>query len=38
MDTIAAGTVTGDLAALMDPRPAPADSWQFLAAVRGRLE
>ena len=38
MDTIAAGTVTGDLAALMEPRPTPVDSWQFLAAVRKRLE
>jgi len=38
MDTIAAGTVTGDLAALMEPKPAAVDSWQFLAAVRERLE
>jgi isocitrate dehydrogenase len=38
MDTIAAGTVTGDLAALMEPKPASVDSWQFLAAVRKRLE
>ena len=38
MDTIAAGTVTADLAPLMAPRPAPVDSGAFLAAVRRRLE
>ena len=38
LDTISAGTVTGDLAALMDTRPEPVDSGAFLAAVRGRLE
>ena len=38
MDTICAGTVTGDLAALMDPRPAAVDSETFLAAIRARLE
>ena len=38
MDTIAAGTVTGDLAVLMEPRPEPVDSGAFLAAVRKRLE
>ncbi|MBR6114153.1 MAG: NADP-dependent isocitrate dehydrogenase [Oscillospiraceae bacterium] len=38
MDTICAGTVTGDLAALMEPRPAGVDSETFLAAVRARLE
>ena len=38
MDTIAAGTVTGDLAVLMEPRPEPVDSGTFLAAVRKRLE
>ena len=37
MDTIGAGTVTGDLAALMEPKPASVDSWQFLAAVRKRM-
>ena len=37
LDTIAAGTVTGDLAKLMNPSPAAVDSWQFLAAVRARL-
>ena len=38
LDTISAGTVTGDLAALMDTRPEPVDRGAFLAAVRGRLE
>ncbi len=38
MDTIAAGTVTGDLASLMEPRPEPVDSAGFIAAVRKRLE
>jgi len=38
MDTIADGIVTGDLAALMEPKPTAVDSWQFLTAVRERLE
>ena len=38
LDTVAAGIVTGDLAALMSPRPAPVGSSAFLAAVRERLE
>ena len=38
LDTIAARTVTGDLAALMDPRPQSVDSETFIAAIRGRLE
>ena len=37
LDTIAAGTVTGDLAALMDPKPESVDTAAFLAAIRGRL-
>ncbi len=37
LDTIAAGVATGDLAALMDPRPAPATSTEFLEAVAARL-
>ena len=38
MDTIAAGTMTGDLAALMDEHPAPVDSETFLSAIRAHLE
>ena len=38
METIAAGTVTGDLAQLMEPRPQAVDSWTFLKAVRAKLE
>ena len=38
MDTIEAGVVTGDLAALMEERPESVDSETFLAAVRDRLE
>ena len=37
MDTINGRIVTGDLAALMDPRPEAVDSETFLAAVRQRL-
>ena len=38
MDAIAAGVVTGDLAALMESRPESTDSAGFLAAVRSELE
>ena len=38
MDAIAAGVVTGDLAALMESRPEPTDSAGFLSAVRSELE
>ena len=38
MSAIEDGVVTGDLAALMDPRPESADSETFLGAVRERLE
>ena len=37
MQTIADGTVTGDLAALMDPKPQSVDSDAFLAAIRERM-
>ena len=37
MDAISAGVVTGDLAALMDPKPVPVDTAAFLAAVRERV-
>ena len=37
LDTIAGGVVTGDLAALMDPKPVPVDTAAFLAAVRERV-
>ena len=37
IDTIEAGTVTGDLAALMDPRPEPVDTNAFLDAVASRI-
>lgn len=37
LDTIAAGVATGDLAALMDPRPAAATSEEFLEAIGARL-
>ena len=37
MDTINDRVVTGDLAALMSPRPEAVDSETFLAAVRGRI-
>ena len=37
LDVIASGTVTGDLAALMDPRPEGVDTAAFLAAIRARL-
>ena len=38
LDTIAEGTVTGDLAALMDPKPAAVDSETFIKAIRAKLE
>ena len=38
LDTITSGTVTGDLAALMEPRPEPVDSETFLKEIRRRLE
>ena len=38
MRAIGEGVVTGDLAALMEPRPEAVDSETFLAAVRERLE
>lgn len=38
LDTIAAGTVTGDLAVLMDAHPVPVDSETFIAAIRSKLE
>ena len=38
MDTILEGTVTGDLATLMDSKPKPVDSETFLKAIRGKLE
>ena len=38
LDTIAQGTVTGDLAALMDPKPEAVDSDEFLRAIRERME
>ena len=38
METIDDRIVTGDLAALMEPRPESVDSETFLAAVRQRLE
>ena len=38
METIDGRIVTGDLAALMEPRPGSVDSETFLAAVRERLE
>ena len=38
LDTIASGAVTGDLAALMDPKPESVDTAAFLAAIRSRLE
>ena len=37
MDTINGRIVTGDLAALMDPRPEAVDSETFLGSVRQRL-
>ena len=38
LDTIAAGTVTGDLAKLIESRPDPVDSATFLRAIREELE
>ena len=38
MDTILGGVATGDLAAMMEPRPQAVDSETFLDAVRERLE
>ena len=38
METITDGVVTGDLAALMDPKPAAVTSEDFIAAIRERLE
>ena len=38
METIAARTVTGDLAALMDPKPQGVTSEEFIAAIRDRLD
>ena len=38
MDTILGGVATGDLAAMMEPRPLAVDSETFLDAVRDRLE
>ena len=37
LQTIADGIVTGDLAALMDPKPESVDSDAFLAAIRERM-
>ena len=37
-DAISAGVVTGDLAALMDPSPAPAETGVFLDAIRDKLD
>ena len=38
LDTISAGTMTGDLAALTETHPAPVDSADFIAAIRAVLE
>ena len=38
METITDGVVTGDLAALMDPKPVAVTSEDFIAAIRERLE
>ena len=38
MDTITSGAATGDLAALMEPKPKVLDSWEFLAEIRRHLE
>ena len=38
METITDGVVTGDLAALMEPKPQAVTSEEFIAAIRERLE
>ena len=37
MQTIADGIVTGDLAALMDPKPTAVTSEEFIGAIHDRL-
>jgi isocitrate dehydrogenase len=37
METIADGVVTGDLAALMDPKPQSVTSEEFIGGIRERL-
>ena len=37
METITHGTVTGDLAALMDPKPQAVTSEEFIGAIHDRL-